>query len=82
MYVDVFVKTPHLCPPFSEHEPLSDLEELWVLHELEVHGGLVARPEALGVHPDDGGGLADGAAVDHGLVPEDRGEGVFGGEGN
>ena len=39
-----------------------------MLHELEVDAGLVAGAEAVGGHVQDGGRLADGAAVHHGLV--------------
>ena len=35
----------------------------------EVDAGLVAGAEAVGGHVHDGGRLADGAAVHHGLVP-------------
>ena len=42
----------------------------------EEHLSLVSRPEALRGHPDDGGGLSDGAAVDHGLVLWADGGGV------
>ena len=44
-----------------------------MLHEAEVHAGLVAGAQAVGGHVHDGGGLADGAAVHHGLVPVGRG---------
>ena len=47
---------------------LAHLEELWVLHKLEVDAGLVAGAEAVGGHVQDGGRLADGAAMHHGLV--------------
>ena len=40
-----------------------------MLDEAEVDAGLVSRAEAVCGHVDDGGGLADGAAVHHGLVP-------------
>ena len=35
----------------------------------EVDAGLVAGAEAVGGHVHDGGRLADGPAVHHGLVP-------------
>ena len=38
--------------------------------------GLVSRPQTLGGHPDDGGRLSDGAAVDHGLVLAGDGGGM------
>ena len=45
------------------------LQELWVLDEFEVDAGLVTGAQAVGRHVHDGGGLPDGAAVHHGLVP-------------
>ena len=40
-----------------------------MLDEFEVDPGLVAGAQAIGRHVQDGGGLADGAAVHHSLVP-------------
>lgn len=37
---------------------------LWSLDEAEVDRGLVARPQAVFVHGEDGGCLSDAAAVD------------------
>ena len=50
-------------------EGLQYLQKLWVLDEFEVDAGLVTGAQAVGRHVHDGGGLPDGAAVHHGLVP-------------
>ena len=45
------------------------LQKLGVLDEFEVDAGLVAGAQAVSRHVQDGGGLSDGTAVHHGLVP-------------
>ena len=55
-------------PTFTEYQTLPLLQKLWMFDKSEQDLGLVSSPQTLGGHPDDGGRLSYGAAVDHGLV--------------
>lgn len=59
---------------FSEHQLLVTVQVLGSLDEAEVNRGLVARPQTVFVHGEDGGGLPDAAAVNWG---DNKREGQF-----
>lgn len=50
--------------PLPEHQFVLTVQVLWSLDETEVDGGLVACPQAVLVHAEDGRRLPDAAAVD------------------
>lgn len=53
-----------LGAPLPEHQLVLAVQELWSLDETEVDGGLVACPQAVLAHAQDGRRLPDAAAVD------------------
>lgn len=50
--------------PLSEHQLVLAVQILRSLDEAEMDGGLVARPQAVFAHAQDGRRLPDAAAVD------------------